>query len=108
MNKMLISNYIEKYRLNIFNNKEIEFYIWKYLTSNRIFTVEIIVSDYLKEKFGLYAQIVKRLDIDYENYKNTKKDLKDKFKMILDELRLGKMVRELKYSNKIYSVGDVI
>lgn len=104
----IISNYIEKYASSIFNIEEIEFYIWKYLLEHRIFTVEIIVSDYLQEKFGLYIQIVKRLNDDYNNYRNTKKELRSKFKMILDELRLGKMVRELKYSNKIFSVGDAL
>lgn len=105
---MLISNYLSKYRSNIFNNEEIEFYVWKYLLNHRIFTVEIIVKDYLQENFGLYIQIVKRLSIDYETYRNIKNDLKDKFKMTLDKLRLGKMVKELRYSNKIYSVGDII
>lgn len=104
----LISNYIEKYKTDILEDKIIEFFIWKYLLNNRIFTIEIIVKDYLKKEFGLYIQIVKRLSIDYETYRNIKNDLKDKFKMTLDKLRLGKMVKELRYSNKIYSVGDII
>lgn len=104
----LISNYIEKYKNDILEDKIIEFYIWKYLLNNRIFTVEIIVKDYLKETFGLYIQIVKRLNNDYETYRNMKNELKDKFKMTLDKLRLGKMIKELRYSNKIYSVGDII
>ena len=49
----LISNYIEKYKNDILEDKIIEFFIWKYLLNNRIFTVEIIVNDYLKKEFGL-------------------------------------------------------
>ncbi len=104
----IISNYIEKYKDNIFNDEKIEFFIWKYILINRIFTINIITTDYLKLEFGLYFEIVHRIKDNYGNYKNIRNELKDKFKMILDELRLGKMVRELKYSNKIFSVGDVI
>lgn len=102
---MIISNYIEKYKREILDEKNIDFFIWKYLLRHRIFTIEIIVKDYLKKEYGLFIQIVKRLKDDYESYKNIKIELKDKFKTVLDKLESGKMINETKYNNKIYVVG---
>jgi len=99
-----IMEYINNHRLEILNEENIESYAWKYILKHKIFTENHIVIDYLKEKFGIHPQLVYRYENNIKKFRNIKKELRLKFKSVLNELETVKLINRTTYTDKIFIV----
>lgn len=101
----LISNYISRHKTEILDDKNIESYVWRYIITHKIFTENHIMMDYLKEKYGIYPQLVYRYNKIVKKFGNIKKELQTRFKSVLDDLETINLVKRTTYTDKIYIVN---
>ncbi len=99
-----VLKYIKNQKIEILNEENIESYAWKYILQHKIFTENHIVIDYLKEKFGIHPQLIYRYEKNIKKFRNIKRELRNKFKSVLNNLESINLIQRTTYTDKIYIV----
>ena len=100
-----VLKYIDNHKIEILNEENIETYVWRYIIKHKIFTENHIVIDYLKEKFGIHPQLIYRYEKNIKKFRNIKRELRNKFKSVLNKLESINLINRTTYTDKIYMVS---
>ena len=99
-----ILNRINKNKIEILNDENIESYVWRYILKHKFFTENKVMMDYLEEKYRIPPQLFYKYDKIIRRYRSITQDLQSKIKSTLENLETINLVKRTIYTDKIYIV----